>query len=65
MDKIPKLYTINEVAEILKVSTKTVYRLLERKALSYISITGRTKRISEEMLNEFIQTRSIKGKKYF
>ena len=53
----PKIYTIPEVAEILKCKTRTVKgHLYEARDLSYLKI-GREVRIREEDLIEFLENR--------
>ena len=54
-DSIPQVFTIPEVAEILKCKTKTVEgHLYGARDLSYLKI-GREVRIREEGLNEFLE----------
>ena len=54
-DSIPQVFTIPEVAEILKCKTKTVEgHLYGASDLSYLKI-GREVRIREEDLNEFLE----------
>ena len=54
-DSIPQVYTIPEVAEILKCKTKTVEgHLYNARNLSYL-IVGREVRIREEDLIEFLE----------
>ena len=56
-DSIPQVYTIPEVAEILKCKTKTVEgHLYEARDLSYLKV-GREVRIRVEDLNEFLENR--------
>ena len=56
-DSIPQVYTIPEVAEILKCKIKTVHgHLYESRDLSYLKI-GREVRIREEDLREFLENR--------
>ena len=55
-----KVYTVEEVAEILKLENKTVLRLIKRgflKALPGI----RHKRITEEELKRYLGVKSILG----
>jgi len=49
------VYTVEETAEILKVSSKTVYRLVERKMLHAIKAL-RHLRITKKSLDQFIAT---------
>ena len=56
-DSIPQVYTIPEVAEILKCKTKTVEgHLYEARDLSYLKV-GREVRIRVKDLNEFLENR--------
>ena len=56
-DSIPQVYTIPEVAEILKCKTKTIEgHLYEARDLSYLKV-GREVRIREEDLREFLENR--------
>jgi excisionase family DNA binding protein len=45
-----EFYTVAEVAEILKLSTKTVYALIKSEKLSVVQIGG-VFRITEQELN--------------
>lgn len=56
------LYTPIEVAERLKVSVDTIKRLIKNGKLSATKIGGQW-RISEDQLNEYIESRTIKAKK--
>lgn len=49
------VYTVEETAEILKVSSKTVYRLVERKMLAAIKAL-RHLRITKKSLDQFLAT---------
>jgi len=54
-DSIPQVYTIPEVAKILKCKTKTVEgHLYNARNLSYLKV-GREVRIRVEDLNEFVE----------
>jgi len=50
-----KYYTIKEVAEIFKVSKRTIYDLIHSNKLRNIKI-GRIYRISSEDLNRYLNT---------
>ena len=53
----PQIYTLPEVAKILKCKTKTVEgHLYEARDLSYLKV-GREVRIREEDLREFLENR--------
>jgi excisionase family DNA binding protein len=54
-DSIPQIYTLSEVAEILKCKIKTVEgHLYKARDLSYLKV-GREVRIRGEDLNEFVK----------
>ena len=56
-DSIPQVYTIPEVAKILKCKIKTVEgHLYNARNLSYLKV-GREVRIREEDLREFLENR--------
>jgi len=50
-----KYYTIKEVAEIFKVSKRTIYDLIHSNNLGHVKI-GRIYRISSEDLNRYLNT---------
>ncbi len=50
----PKAYTIEEVAEILKVNPRTVNRMLERGELRGFKV-GRLWRVSQEALEAYMR----------
>ncbi len=56
-----KLYTMPEVAEILKVHVNTVRRLLKASKLEAVKV-GNQYRISEEQLNAYLNKHTVKGK---
>lgn len=49
-----KLYTLQEVAEILKLSTKSIYRYIESQKLKASKVGGQW-RISKKDLSLFIE----------
>ncbi len=49
-----KLYTLQEVAEILKVNRQTIYRYVTAKRLKATKY-GKEYRVTEENLKEFIE----------
>lgn len=53
-----KFYTIEEVAEMLKVSDKTVRRLIEGKKLDAVKV-GTVYRISEEDLKKYLEENKV------
>ncbi len=52
------LLTIDEVADVLRVSRSTIYRLLAERSLGFVSI-GRRKRIRREQLEAFLDSVSM------
>ena len=50
-----RFFTIQETANLLKVSQDTVRRMLRRRQLRCVVITERTRRIPLEAINEFAQ----------
>ncbi len=50
----PKTYTIEEVADVLKVNPRTVNRMLERGELRGVK-AGRLWRIPEDALNAYLR----------
>lgn len=57
MIKQDTVYTVQEVAEILKVKPLTIYRLIDRKELKAFKV-GRNVRIKQEDLDEYIEKQS-------
>ena len=56
-----KMLTVNEAAEKMSVSTKTVYRLMGSGLLRKVKI-GRSTRVSEDDLNGYLEMQLKKGK---
>jgi excisionase family DNA binding protein len=54
----PRMYTMREVAAILKVSESTVYGITKRGELAYIKF-DRNKRILDSDLREYMQRNRI------
>lgn len=54
-DMLTKIYTIEEVVEILKVTRRTVYNYLKEGKLNAVKL-GRSWRVTEEELNRFINS---------
>jgi excisionase family DNA binding protein len=50
---LARIYTVAEIAEILRVSPRSVYRLIEDGDLRAVPV-GRLKRIPEGALEEFL-----------
>lgn len=51
--KKPTIYTLHEIEEILGVTQRTLYRWIDAGSLKAFK-AGRTWRVSEEALQEFI-----------
>jgi excisionase family DNA binding protein len=56
---VPRLYTTEEVAEILQVNIKTVRSLIADRKIIAIQL-GREYRISEDRLMEFLKENETK-----
>jgi excisionase family DNA binding protein len=50
----PRFYTVEEVAQLLRVSARTVYRLVERGELRALRV-GDLYRISQENLDSYLR----------
>jgi len=50
-----KILTVEEVAKILKVSKRTVYRWIETEGLKVARIGRKTYRVFESDLNKFVR----------
>ena len=55
-----QLLTIKDVAQRLSLSTYTIKRMIREGELEQIVINNRTKRVSEQFLNKYIQQRTQK-----
>lgn len=51
---LPYVLTVEEVAEVLQVSTKTVYRLLHDGDLPYVQVRG-SYRVTSTALAEYLE----------
>ena len=54
----PVALTAAEVAEILRVSTKTVYKLIKEKSLPAVKV-GRENRIAKSQLIDYLRQREV------
>lgn len=52
----PDALTVKEVAEILRVSTKTVYKLIKENEIPAVKV-GREQRVAKSLLITFLQKR--------
>jgi excisionase family DNA binding protein len=57
---ISRLLTVAEVANVMRVSRMTVYRLIRRGQLKAIRV-GRNYRVREDDLNGYLQEQSVTG----
>ena len=53
-----EIYTPKEAAEKLKISVRTMSRLIASNSISVSCISGKIKRITGEQLAEFIEERT-------
>ena len=58
--KYPTALTVAEVSDILRVSTKTVYKLIKEKTLPAVKV-GRENRIAKSQLIDYLQQRERPG----
>jgi len=59
-DPIPRLLSASEVAEILRISTKTVNKLAREAKIGCVQVTSRERRFSEEQVRAYIEAQSKK-----
>lgn len=52
--KIHRVYTVRDVAELLQLSTKTVYQIIKARELEVIRIRGQI-RITDTALRTYLQ----------
>lgn len=57
---ITRLLTVAEVANVMRVSRMTVYRLIRRGQLKAIRV-GRNYRVREEDLNTYLESQAVTG----
>lgn len=55
-----RLLTVAEVANVMRVSRMTVYRLIRRGQLKAIRV-GRNYRVREEDLNTYLESQAVTG----
>jgi len=55
-----KLLTPTEVAKKLRISRRTIYRLIEKKRIKAIKVSFDIYRITEKDLNQFIKKHKTK-----
>ena len=57
---VSRLLTVAEVAQVMRVSRMTVYRLIRRGQLKAIRV-GRNYRVRENDLNEYLEEQAVTG----
>jgi excisionase family DNA binding protein len=57
-DPISQLLTVAEVANVIRVSRMTVYRLIRRGQLKAIRV-GRNYRVREDDLNDYLEAQAV------
>jgi len=55
----PKLLTVSEVADVLRVSTMTVYRLIKSGELAAIRV-GKSYRIADDVLQTYLTSGEVR-----
>ena len=55
-----QLLTIKETAERLALSPYTVKEMIRRREIEHVKINSRVSRVSEQVLDEFINKKTIK-----
>ena len=60
-DKLPKLLTIDEVAEMFRVSKATVYRMIESRLIPFYKLI-RVIRFSEDDVVAYLESQRVKPK---
>lgn len=55
---ISKLLGVREVAEILRISAKTVNKLARDGKLGFVQVTGKERRFTEEQIRAYIEAQS-------
>ena len=60
MVKLMKLLTAKEVSKLLRLSERTIYRLVEAGKLKAVKFSRKATRIDEKDLNQFIKKHKTK-----
>lgn len=55
MSKIEKVYTLEEISDLIKITRRTLYDYVKTGKLKAVKI-GRTWRVTEKQLEEFLST---------
>ena len=59
MAPINQKLTVAEVAAELRCTRVTIYRLMASGDLPYVQMSERTRRVTREQLDKFIESRSV------
>ncbi len=57
---VKRLLNPKEVAEILRISVKTVNKLVRDKKLACVQVTAKERRFTEKQVRDYIESRSSK-----
>lgn len=63
MDLLGNVYTVDEVADILKVDINTVYKWIGQRKLIAMKLAGTTYRVTEKDLKYFIMQAFEEGRR--
>lgn len=61
MARIEKIYTLEEISDLIKITRRTLYDYVKTGKLKAVKI-GRTWRVTEKQLEEFLSTGTEGGK---
>lgn len=53
-----ELYTINEIAALLRISRSSAYRLVERRELGHVAV-GRKTRVTPQQFREYLEAAAV------
>lgn len=56
------MFTLNETAEIFKISHSTLRRLIKKKEIEYVIVNG-GKRFTKKNIDDFIEKNTVKAEK--
>ncbi|PJW20312.1 excisionase [Geobacillus thermodenitrificans] len=64
LNELGKLYSVEDIAERLNVSSRTIYNWINQGKLKVLRLGGSTLRIAESELNNFVlQSMNVKEEK--
>jgi len=52
-----EFFTVQELAQLLKVNIKTIYRMVDRGDIHYYEVGGRTKRFRRGDVDAYLKSR--------